>query len=123
MRLLSSRSSARRPLHCLISCLGRNWPLLYRHMVEAATSTSRAQSPTVDARKVQEFIRSLSTLAKTGRIDAAALARYRRERNADLSRPTTSTATGPTPWYRPAIRCRRPYRIHRQPRRTTFRSA
>ncbi len=39
-----------------------------------------------DARKVKAFIRSLGTLAKTDAIDAAALARYARERHDRLAR-------------------------------------
>ena len=50
-------------------------------MLNAAIPAHRA-----DARRVKAFIRSLGTLAKTDRLDAAALARYGRDRHANLLR-------------------------------------
>ena len=44
------------------------------------------QAHRADARKVKAFIRSLGTIAKTDALDAQALARYGREREADLPR-------------------------------------
>lgn len=68
---------------CLVVCeaTGGYESELLTAMLEAVIPAHRA-----DARKVKAFIRSLGTLAKTDRIDAAALARYGRERHADLPR-------------------------------------
>jgi transposase len=61
--------------------LRRQGAELLAAMVEAGIPAHRA-----DARRVKAFIRSHGTLAKTDRIDAAALARYGKERHAGLPR-------------------------------------
>jgi transposase len=69
--------------NCLIICEatgGYELGLLVA-MLDAAIPAHRA-----DARRVKAFIRSLGTLAKTDRLDAAALARYGADRHANLPR-------------------------------------
>jgi transposase len=68
---------------CLVVCeaTGGYELTLLAAMLKAGIPAHRA-----DARRVKAFIRSLGTLGKTDRIDAAALARYGRERYAGLAR-------------------------------------
>jgi transposase len=68
---------------CLVICeaTGGYEAELLAAMLEAGIPVHRA-----DARRVKAFIRSLGRLAKTDRIDAAALARYGQERHAGLAR-------------------------------------
>jgi transposase len=68
---------------CLVICeaTGGYELTLLAAMVEAGIPVHRA-----DARKVKAFIRSHGTLAKTDRLDAAALARYGADRDTGLSR-------------------------------------
>jgi transposase len=68
---------------CLVICeaTGGYESELLAALVEVGIPAHRA-----DARRVKAFIRSHGTLAKTDRIDAAALARYGLERHAGLTR-------------------------------------
>jgi transposase len=68
---------------CLVICeaTGGYELALLVALLDAGIPAHRA-----DARRVKAFIRSLGTLAKTDRLDAAALARYGRDRHAGLAR-------------------------------------
>jgi transposase len=56
----------------------------YENALLAALIAAGVPAHRADARKVKAFIRSFGTLAKTDRIDARALARYAKDRRAEL---------------------------------------
>ena len=57
----------------------------YENALLAALLAAGVPAHRADARKVKAFIRSFGTLAKTDRIDARALARYGKDRSAELA--------------------------------------
>lgn len=67
---------------CLVVCEATGG---YEAALLAALLVADIPAHRADARKVKAFIRSFGTLAKTDTIDARAIARYARERHADLT--------------------------------------